>query len=169
MEIKLFGIVLVIAGCSAFGFKLAADLRLQIKAIRDLIDILNYMECELNCRLTPLPQLCRLSAEQGKFLKNLFLQFADEMEAQIAVDTASCMEAAIQKSPHISDTIESFLKELGSSFGKFDLEGQLSGIDALRKKCVMQLHALEENKDVRMRNYRTLGMCAGAALAILLF
>jgi len=28
---------------------------------------------------------------------------------------------------------------------------------------------LEKDKDIRTRNYQTLGLCAGAALAILLF
>lgn len=168
MELRLIGVVLLIAGCSLCGFKYASDVRLKIKSFRELIDILNFMECELNYRLTPLPQLCRLSAAQGKLLAELFYYFADEMDAQVSTNVECCMKAAIQKSRNTCNDVTEFLNELGCSFGKFDLEGQLSGIDAVRKKCTQKLQVLEKDKDIRIRNYQTLGICAGVALAILL-
>ena len=139
-----------------------------MKALRDLIDILNYMEWELHSRLTPLPQLCRASAEHGKTLKRIFLCFALELESQISPDTARCMEAAIRQYADLSQPVKPYLLEFGNSCGKFDLEGQLSGIDAVRRKCAQSLESLEKDKDIRVRNYQTLGLCAGAALAILL-
>lgn len=169
MESRILGVSFVIVGCSAFGFKLAANLHLEIKLLRELIDILNYMECELNYRLTPLPQLCRTSAMQSKSLRDVFIRFADEIDSQISTDTASCMNAAIHKSNNLNDSVRLLLCELGNSFGNFDLEGQLNGIDSIRQKCAKQLQELEKDKDIRIRNYKTLGMCAGAALAILLF
>lgn len=169
MEPRILGVSLVIVGCSTFGFKLATDLHRQIKLLRELIDILNYMECDLNYRLTPLPELCRVSVKESKLLKETFRHFADEMDSQISTDTSSCMKAAIAKSADLSDSIELLLMELGCSLGNFDLDGQLRGIDAIRQKCVKQLQELEKDKDVRIRNYRTLGICLGATLAILLF
>ncbi len=169
MEPRILGVSLVIVGCSTFGFKLAIDLYQEIKLLRELIDILDYMECELNYRLTPLPQLCRISAKQSKSLKEIFMCFADEMDSQISTDTASCMKAATYKSSNVNDSVKLLLIELGNSFGNFDLDGQLSGIDSIRQKCVKKLQELEKDKDIRIRNYRTLGMCVGAALAILLF
>lgn len=169
MNIRVIGVTLVIISCGALGFKLASDLRNEIHALRDLISILNYMECELSFRLTPLPQLCRISAEHGKSLKSLFLRFAEEMENQISPDTASCMEAVISQTCGISDSVRLYLWEFGRSCGKFDLDGQLNGIDVVRNKCIKQLEALEKDKHMRVRNYQTLGLCAGTALAILLF
>lgn len=167
MEFRLIGVVFLIVGCSLCGFKMASDYRKEILSLRDLIDVLNYMECELNYRLTPLPQLCRLSAANSKYLKELFLNFADEMDAQVSTDTQCCMEAAIHKS-RTCNSVTVFLRELGCSFGKFDLDGQLSGIGSVRQKCGQKLHTLEKDKDIRVRNYQTLGICAGVALAILL-
>lgn len=169
MEYRILGVCLVIISCSAFGFKMAADIRREIKHTNDLINILNYMECELNFRLTPLPQLCRISAKQGKSLEKLFHCFANELDAQISMDTFSCMNAAIQKNTGLPASVASLLKSLGASFGKFDLEGQLNGIDSVRQKAITQLQELERNKDIRTRSCQTLGMCAGATLAILLF
>lgn len=168
MSIRIIGVCFVAVACSFLGFKLASDFRFEMKALRDLINILNYMECELHFRLTPLPQLCRISAEHGKSLKCVFLSFAREMEHQASPDTAKCMETAILQNADLTDAVKPYLLEFGSSCGKFDLEGQLSGIDAVRKKCSKNLKELEKDKDMRIRNYQTLGLCAGAALAILL-
>ena len=49
----------------------------------------------------------------------------------------------------------------------FDLAGQLKSLKALQRACQDALVSLERDKDVRMRNYQTLGLCAGAALAII--
>lgn len=165
---KLIGIVLIIVSCGMFGFMLASNLKREIKSLHDLIGILNFMECELNFKLTPLPQLCRSSAVHGKSLERLFLIFADELESQIVPDVSTCMNASIEKCGPQSASVLAFLSELGCTFGKFDLQGQLSGIASVRQSCTKQLEILEEGKDLRMRNYRTFGICAGAALAIIL-
>ena len=56
---------------------------------------------------------------------------------------------------------------MGSSLGRFDLEGQLQGLESVRIYCREQLDELSKDRDVRLRSYQTLGLCAGAALAIL--
>ena len=56
---------------------------------------------------------------------------------------------------------------MGSSLGRFDLDGQLLGLEAVRVYCQEQLSEMSKDRDVRLRSYQTLGLCAGAALAIL--
>ena len=51
--------------------------------------------------------------------------------------------------------------------GQFDLSGQLKGFEAVNKDCLRELTDLENNRTQRTRSYQTLGLCAGAALAIL--
>ena len=169
MALRFIGATFVIIACAAIGFKQATDLRREIKTLADMVDVLNFMERELSYRLTPLPKLCRLSSEQGKSFKTLLICLAEELESQISTDVASCMNAAICRNTGFADSIVTCLQELGSSFGKFDLEGQLNGIDSVRQKCINRLDELEKDKDIRIRNYQTLGLCAGAALAIVLF
>ena len=60
------------------------------------------------------------------------------------------------------------LRNLGISLGRFDLPGQLQGIHTARGECQSALDRLCSNRDNRLRSYETLGLCAGAALAILL-
>ena len=57
MILKVIGVILVIAGCGGVGFRIAANHRLEEKTLRQLIGILDYMECELQYRLTPLDLL----------------------------------------------------------------------------------------------------------------
>ena len=66
--------------------------------LRQLISVLDYMECELNYRLTPLPQLCnRIAAEHAKGVGEIFASLAEEMENQISPDIKLCMENALRK------------------------------------------------------------------------
>ena len=56
---------------------------------------------------------------------------------------------------------------LGQNLGRFDLQGQLKGMETVRNYCDLELESLGKNREERMRSYQTLGLCAGAALAIL--
>jgi len=47
------------------------------------------------------------------------------------------------------------------------MEGQLKGLESVRQECRRQVETLSYNRDARLRSYQTLGLCAGAALAIL--
>ena len=62
MSIKLIGAALIIAGCDGVGFSMAAAHRREESALRQLIGALDYMGCELQYHLTPLPELCRSAA-----------------------------------------------------------------------------------------------------------
>ena len=57
---------------------------------------------------------------------------------------------------------------LGSSLGRFDLAGQLKGLSAVKGQCALELQELRTDREPRLRSYRVLGLCAGAALVILL-
>ena len=60
------------------------------------------------------------------------------------------------------------MTELGDHLGRFDLQGQINGLEHCREHCVSKLKLLSDNKEKRLRSYQTLGLCAGAAIAILL-
>lgn len=170
MNLKLVGAVLIIGGCAGVGFSMAAAHRREEAALRQLIGALDYMGCELQYHLTPLPELCRKAAgECTGAVKQVLLQLSAELEGQIAPDATSCMNAAIARTPRLPQRTRKNLLALGSSLGRFDLQGQLSGLDNARNQCRRELDALSKDRDVRLRSYQTLGLCAGSALAILFF
>lgn len=168
MILKLLGAVMIIAGCGGIGFRIAANHRQEEKNLRQLIGILDYMECELQYRLTPLPELCRQAAKEfSGLLGKVFSELALEMEMQASSDLNTCMNAAVEKATRLTPLTREGLLLLGKTVGRFDIEGQLKGLEAVRQDCRRQLEGLSYNRDTRLRSYQTLGLCAGAALAIL--
>lgn len=168
MSYKVLGALLVIAGCGGFGFALAANHRREERTLRQLVNVLDFMECELQYHLTPLPELCRQAGrESSGVIRGVMLALARELEDQISPDVASCMLAALSKTGEIPKLTYRCLRALGRSLGRFDLTGQLRGLEAVRATCRKELEDLAKNRDVRLRSYQTLGLCAGAALAIL--
>ena len=168
MIIKLLGIVLIVGGCGGIGFRIAANHCQEERNLRQLISILDYMGCELQYRLTTLPELClRASQECSGVVSKALLEFTKEMESQVTPNLEICMSAAIGKVSRLSAIAKEELLLFGRSVGRFDLEGQVQGLEAVRQDCRRRLEELSVNRDVRLRSYQTLGLCAGAALAIL--
>lgn len=169
MSIKLIGAMIIITACGSVGFSMAAAHRQEEASLRQLINALEMMSCELQQRLQPLPQLCRIAAKECKGnVARLFDSLAAELERQIAPDAAICMEAAIASIPKLTPVTRSIMEQLGNTLGRFDMEGQLKGLHSVQIQCQNALDSLGQNRDGRLRGYQTLGLCAGAALAILL-
>lgn len=169
MNYKWIGAIFIIFSCGGFGISLARTHRREESTLRQLISALDLMECELQYRLTPLPELCRQAGlESRECIRTVLLKLSQELEAQIAPEVSICMRAAISGVKDIPPKTAQALDKLGSSLGRFDLPGQLKGLESLRSDCRRTLEELNRNKDQRLRSYQTLGFCAGAALAILL-
>ena len=166
--LKWIGAAMIMVGCGGTGFFMAASHRRQETELRHFMSSLDYMQCELQYRLTPLPDLCRQTAAQSSgLIRKLFTCLANELEDQIAPDVQHCMNAAVAKIPELQSTTASVAMEMGRTLGRFDLDGQIRGLEQTRQDCRTVLERLSENRDVRLRSYQTLGLCAGAALAIL--
>lgn len=168
MIIRMLGAVCVISGCGGFGILIARNVRKEISTLRQFARALEFMEYELNYRMTPLPQLCRRVASVSVgCVQRIFQCIADELEHRNQHDVASCISIAMKKCPDTPKlTADQFL-ELGLSLGEFDLEGQIKSIQAVRTANDRLLNELyTEHKD-KLRSYKTLGLCAGLALVIL--
>ena len=169
MSLKFIGVLCVVAGCGGCGFLMASQHMMRIRSLRNIATALEYMECELQYRCTPLPQLCRQVGQRSQgHVQKLFTMLAEELEAQISPDVERCMALVLDRLGYIDGTLEEIARELGLNFGKFDIPGQLRGLESIRLICHEKLDYLTQNNDSRLRSYQTLGLCAGAALAILL-
>lgn len=169
MGYKWIGAILIVLSCSGCGFAIAAGKRREEKLLTQLMGVLQFMEAELQYRLTALPELCRMAAGECRgILQTVFLNLYRELTWQKMPDAGSCMYAALQRTGEIPSRVRRSLVQLGHILGRFDLPGQLEGIRSLRKRCEDSLESLRKNRDERLRSYQTLGICAGAALAIML-
>ena len=164
---KWIGALLIVAGCGAVGFSVASNHRRTEAGLRQLLDALMYMESELNFRLTPLPDLCRLTGvSQKNGVGEAFLQLSQAMENRHSPDVTLCVQKMMSE-VELPKLVQEGFQLLGTSLGRFDLEGQVKGIHQVQDYCRRELETMGKNREERLRSYQTLGLCAGAALAIL--
>lgn len=165
--IRLIGACCIVTGCGGFGFSMAAASRREEQQLRLLLKALEFMSCELSYRHTPLPALCRRASEGERgIVPDFFLELGRELEQQTAPDVLSCVHTVLSRLD-APKSIHALLSELGSTLGRFDLPGQLRGLDAAIRSTEQALRNIREGAADRRRSYQTLGLCAGAALAIL--
>lgn len=170
MYIKLIGAGLILAGCGGCGIRLAMLHRSEVTALHQVLQVLDGMLCELEFRLTPLPELCRIGSEYASGgVQRFFLSLADEMDQQVSVDVRQCTAAALKQVRGLPAQTTFELENLGQSLGRYDLQGQINSLRQCKQSCLNRLKGLEHQQSQRLRSYQTLGFCAGLALAILLF
>ena len=168
MLIKLIGASMILVSCGCAGFCIAAAQRREEKILDMLCYCIEFIESELRYKLTPLPQLCRLAASQTDgVLCKIFLSLAIELDSQISPNAESCVNVVLSKHSDLPQQAAECLLLLGKTLGRFDVAGQLKGLESARDLCRRKLHTLRSNKDIKLRNYQTLGLCAGASIVIL--
>jgi len=165
---RFLGALLIIFGCGGFGFAMANNYRRQEKMLISLIRALELMGTELRYRLTPLPKLCKMTADSvGGAVGHVFGDLADELERRTSPDALSCMRAVLGKSKIPQGPARLLLAQLGDSLGTNDLDGQEKGLDRIRNLCKAELDEYRMHYHERTRCYKTLGLCGGIALAII--
>lgn len=170
MYIKLTGAILIIIGCGGYGILMAVNHKRETAALHQLAIAMERMICELEYRLTPLPELCRFGAEQTKGpMRQFFLALANAMDEQVSPDVGVCTVTVLKEISALPGHAAAHLQSLGQTLGRFDLSGQLTAFERCKQSCMMQLEVMEHQQGQRLRSYQTLGFCAGSALAILLF
>ena len=169
MIAKMLGSVLILAGCGGFGMMICVAYKREEDMLRQLIHALDFIQCELQFRMTPLPELCSLagSACSGR-ISEYFQMLAKELEQQTLPDVRSCAEAVAASTAKLPERVENALEVFSRSLGQFDAQGQIQELEKARNYCHSAMTAMDENRDMRLRSYQTLGICAGAALVILL-
>lgn len=164
---RLLGGALVFAGCAGLGFMKAGQLRKEEVLLADSVLLMNRMENELSCRVTPLPALCALAEQCKPELKRLYRLLAEELTKQMLPNVSDCMKQSLQNVT-LPESVSSIHDRLGETFGYFDLDGQLRELEAVKKTAEQQLKIIQEDQKNKMKTYQTLGLCAGASLVILL-
>lgn len=169
MWLRIFGACGVVAACSGFGFQAGVDYRRRMAFFQDFIDALDEMTRQLNQSLLPLPELVlRASNLGGGALFDTMSHFSRALTEQLATDTAACMYLALEAGEIEDAPARRLMMQLGRSLGRFDLQGQLKGLEVLRGQAERALQHMQQEKTGLLRSYRTLGVFGGMALAVLL-
>lgn len=169
MIIRIIGASFILLGCGSFGVMICANVKNEIKLLQNFLHAMEYMECELRYRMTPLPDLCRNTTMVTKGpVSRIFESLGKMLELQVSARVSACMTATLKKHHMIPDNIMKLFEDLGDRLGVFDLDGQLRALSSLRKEAEDLLIRCREGQENRIRSYKTISLCAGAAIIILL-
>lgn len=164
---KIIGVIFVILSAGSVGFQMAAALRRKSGLLRELEDALRLMRSEIDVYGTPLPQVfAAMAASTDGTLEALFSCIAKDMDANRWVTPSDAVRLALQNVE--DDNIGSVLLPLSKMLGKYDIEAQLQGINSALLQTSQKITDLEQERKLKSKTYRTLGICAGLAVAILL-
>ena len=168
MTIKLVGSVLILLGCGYCGYRVGQNHRDTVRWLRQIVALTEYMERELQCKLTPIPELFIQAADACKEpMGHICLAVGRTLETRSCKSVSACMQTVLTHNCISSGQAEQLLVQLGDVLGSFDLNGQLEGIRSVHNMAVAYLTAQTQDLEVRLRYYQTLGLCAGAAIVIL--
>lgn len=166
--LKWIGACLVFLGCGGFGFATASVYKREVRSLKNFLRVLDYIECELQYRQLPLAELCRrASSVCTGCVSSVMNSIAQELDNQILPDVAGCIKAALIKRKDIPLHTSKVFQNLERCLGSFDVETQLKALMAVRQECRFELDTLVKYQYNRVHSYQVLGVCAGAAIAIL--
>lgn len=169
MELKWIGACLLIAGFGFLGFSYGSAYKREEDLLRQLCNHIEFMICELQYHQTPLPQLCEVIAgEASSQIRSVFRSFTDALRLQSEPDVKGCMQDALKVCTDIPRYPRACLEELGKCLGRFDLSGQLRGLESVLQNNRRILEELEKNSKHRVRSYQVFALCAGAAVVVIL-
>lgn len=169
MQIRLFGIAIIFSVCVYLGIQYANTYRRDASLLRQLCLHIETMICMLRQEQSTLPEVfTRLEQEASSPLNQVFWNIGQAFAQQLYPDAGGCMASAISKVRNLPSNTREALTEFGHTLGRFDLDGQIRGAETVLQRAKDKLAGLERNADQRIRTYRAFGLCAGAALAILL-
>lgn len=167
--IKWIGVILIVGACGFCGFSMAGSYGELERCLRQLYSAMEIMRCQMEYRLTPLPELCQiLSAACTGSIGKVFADLNRELEKADSGEAAVCMADALANNPQLPQPCVKSLRRLGATLGKTDLQTQLRGVTLEMEQVRMCLEQVVRERPGRVKSYRALGLCCGAALAILL-
>lgn len=167
--IQWIGALCVIGACGSCGFSMAATYKYLERDLRQLKNSLEIMSCQMEYRLTALPELCGIvsSACTGPIAR-LFHSLGQKLESGGVSDVEGAMLLAVEETGSLPSQCVRILRQLAGILGQTHLGGQIKGLEAVSSEIQRELDQLVMEKEGRMRSYRALGLCGGMALAILL-
>lgn len=167
--LRLLGTVLVSVGCAWLGFRSAAALRRQGRALRDMVDGLALLEQELELDGPPLPQLMeRLIPRSRGAARALFqdcLRALDRLEEE---SFSRSWRRLVGSCDELGPEGRRCLLPLGDTLGRCDCREQRHTVRALRQRLMGLAAQAEEEYRRQGKVYQVLGLSGGAFLVIIL-
>ena len=167
--IRWLGFALIVSGAGAAGMFMAHDVKRQVEMLHELESVIHRIKRDMEYNLMPLPDIAAAVGRGNGRFRYLFQNFASLSREHSGIPCGVIMQKAfhdpkIQVSPFCVD----LLLELFHVLGTQDLEGQLRAAQMSLQRLQTEQERLSRSRDKRMHDCRTISICAGLALAILL-
>lgn len=170
--IKIFGSLLILLACSGAGFLIAQGYINRSKEIRQMQNIVAYIETEIIYGHTPLFTIMKnISERENGSISKIFALIAEEMKSNHS-SFALCWKTAFGKLKFLTslkDREIQIMLHLGSILGQSDRENQQKHL----RIALTHLQTEEQNAQEQQYRYeklfRTLGILTGILIVILLF
>lgn len=167
--IRLIGAVLVAAGGAWLGFRAAANLRCQVRAVRQMEAGLSLLERDLELSAPPLLQLlARGSAQSEGPARKLFQACAKGLDNLDREDFATLWRRLVQERTELGPEGQAVLSPLGNTLGRYEIPRQREALTAACRRLAELSVQLEADSRRQGRVYQALGLSGGAFLVILL-
>lgn len=169
--IRLLGAGMIVLSSACVGFGAASGVRRQCAQLEGFLWALDAMKSEMSCRLTPLAELFgALGACPQPDVGAFFTAAGRELTTPPGCSLPVSFKRALNAAPELKIGQQGVqaLYALAVNLGKFDLQAQLTAIDACAGRISAALKTLQEQKRARCRSYETIAICAGLALAVVL-
>lgn len=170
--LKIVGAILIIAGCTYGGMRIAETYRKRAELLRYLQNGLNLLETEISYSLTPLPlALKRISGKLRGESRLIFACASQALQRDTGLRANEAWEEGIEYlKKHIKLNREEIdvLTLFGQALGGSAREDQLKSIALTRKQLSLMEKAADEAKQKNQRMWQYLGFCTGAVIVLIL-
>lgn len=169
--LKTAALILIAASACTVGFGFAGTVQAQCRQLEDLSDALLYMKNEMTYRMTPLCDIFEaLSCREPGAVGALFASAAQALQSDCMTDAYGALNEAVAsvKGLVLSAHAKRTVLNLAASLGKFDIDGQERVLALAQEQLASELISLRANASKRAASYRTIGICAGLAAAVIL-
>lgn len=167
-ELRILGAAFVVCSSAWVGFASARRLRRSGRELEGLRAALEQMDGELRCSEPTYAAVCaRLSETASGAVARFFSALAADASASDFEPIGATRRAVEQSGLDLPPAAFLALEQLFDGFGRFDLAGQLRQLALAREALSHQAVRLREQTEAKCRSYEVLGLCAGAAVLIL--
>lgn len=166
--IRLIGAAMIVLGAGSFGISKTVQFYRQQRQLHSFLNMLEILKCELTYTMFPLPKLCRITAERSdKICADYLRSYADLLEKGAARSVAA-RQAFTGANSLLPPDASMAVLELFSALGRYDLSGEESLLKLTQHRLRAAIERGETEKRPMAKGYALLGLCTGAAVAILL-
>ena len=141
----------------------------RLNELEQMKNILNVFKAKIKFTCTPLQDIFEQIYEENKNNIGEIFDYTNKYMNDFSASRAweKAIEEKKSQTNFTADDVN-VLKTLGKMLGNTDIEGQVSQIELTENFLIKEIKEAEEEKRKNTKLYKTLGVTAGLALAVIL-